>query len=137
MRAVLAIALGVLGGCSHGGNPNGACSRIIGGWNGDGITSDGGQDPEALRVVDGVMRDEHWRITRILPTAFQRERTGTAGGRPAVDAMYVTQERNDLCVAEIRTVDRGTRTMRFHPRPDGRLDVQASDSWYTLILRRR
>ena len=64
----------VSGGCSHGGTSNGACSRIIGGWAGDGVVADGGQDPEAIRTVSDVMREEHWRITRVIPIALQRER---------------------------------------------------------------
>lgn len=135
---MLALAGGALG-CSHGaGATRGACGRIVGGWVGDGIVADGGQDPEAIVVVDGVMRQEEWRLTRVLPIALQRERIGAAGGRVASEALYIVEERTDVCVVELRGEQGArTRTLSFRPRSDGRLDVQPSDAWYTLRMRRR
>ncbi len=135
---MVALAAGASG-CSRGAGPSrGACGRIVGSWVGDGIVADGGQDPEAIAVVDGVMREEEWRITRVIPIALQRERVGAAGGRVASEALYIVEERSDLCVVEIRGAQGvRTRTLRFHPRSDGRLDVQPSDAWYSLRMRRR
>ena len=136
--ALAAVSLVAASGCSRGsGSSNGACQRIVGMWQGDGITANGGQDPEAIRVVNDVMREEQWRITRVTPTGLQRERMGAAGGRASAEAMYVTAESQTACAVEIRDRDQHTRTARFEVHADGHVDVTASDSWYTLRLRRR
>jgi hypothetical protein len=132
----LLVTLPSLAACSRSsGSSGGACSRLVGTWQGDGVVTDGGQDPEAVRVVDEVMREERWRITRVLPNAFQRERIGAAG-RAIGEAMFVTRESRDVCTLEIRGDRQRTRTVVFAVRSDSQLDVNSSDSWYTLRLRR-
>jgi hypothetical protein len=138
LRTVASVCV-LLAACSHGSSNagGGACARIVGSWQGDGIAADGGQDPEALRVVDEVMREERWRISRVLPNALQRERVGAAGGRAVGEAMYVTRETPTECAVEIRGDQQRTRAVRFTVRSDSQVDVDSSDSWYTLHLRRR
>jgi hypothetical protein len=138
MRTLLiATSLSLVAACSRGStSSNGACSHIVGTWQGDGIAADGGQDPEALRVVAEAMREEQWRITRVLPNALQRERVG-AGGRARGEAMYVTREDRNVCAVEIRGEQQRTRSVQFTVRSETQLDVTSSDSWYTLHLVRR
>lgn len=132
----LVVMFSTLSACSRSsGSSGGACSRLVGTWQGDGVVTDGGQDPEAVRVVDEVMREERWRITRVLPNALQRERVGAAG-RAVGEAMYVTRETRDVCALEIRGERQRTRSVAFTVRSDSQADVNSSDSWYTLHLRR-
>jgi hypothetical protein len=104
-------------------------------WQGNGVIADGGQDPEAVRVVSEAMSAEQWRITRVLDDSYQRERVGLAGGQPVADALYVVRETPDECVVEIR--DRRVRTLDFHVRSDDRVEVKPSDAWYSLVLQKR
>ena len=135
-RTIVLVALASSLGCSRPATPTGVCDRLPGMWTGDGLEADGGQDPDALRVMTEVVRAEQWRLTRVLPTAMQRERVGASGGPLVGDALYIRENSATRCVVEI-TNPRGSRTMTMTPRPDGRLEAHTAGAWFNALYRRR
>ena len=132
-RMALALAaLAIAPACTKSRGGDGPCARIVGTWQGVRAVADPGRDPNAVAVMDEVVRNERWRITRVTPAGFQRERRAHRGGRPVGDAMYVHQERAGLCV--MRLADQ--RTVRFELQRDGTLSVRAADGWFASVFRR-
>jgi hypothetical protein len=121
-------------GCEKRG-PTGACDAIAGVWRGAALEPDPGSDEDAARLMTDVILQEQWRLTRVVPGAFSRERVGAAGGPVTGDALYIVANARDRCVVDLRVRDT-THRLTLTPRADGGLTSRTEGSWFTAVYRR-